>query len=187
MQFFKKELTEKEAALYAVKSVFLVIEKRWPSIKQKMKSQFEETFSPQLPSFAPIDLAFAIIALDLQALPNLFPKEQSERIHEFVLSEIMSEKENGSYGYEEVILYEKEFLECVNNPHTDKYLYTEGNPILAIARRLANRWLGADSEKKILGKKILSPILVMIIAELITSLTGTWKIIHTDFKITSPV
>ncbi len=199
MQSFKKELTEEEAAHYAVQSVFQGIEKHWSSIKQKLSSQFEEAFLLQLPSFAPIDLAFAVIALDLQSLPNLFPKEQSDRIHKFVLSAVKSEKENGQYGCEETALYEKEFLECIENPRTEKYLYTEGNPILAISGRLVTRWMvikskeekGSEELKSPLERvkshltKMPSPLLVMAVAELIMSLAGAWQIIHTEFKIKS--
>ena len=137
MPLFKKKLTEQEAALNFVGYIMNEASSIWPTIHEDLKNSFEGQFVLEREKMANFDLALAAIALDLQAIKNLFPNNQAERIEKWVY-ECFNPLDWGEYAVEEIKKYGKEFQEHTPN------MYVGTNPLSAVSARLLHRWLGEN-------------------------------------------
>lgn len=166
-------ITEKEAAhlftLYLTKKA----RDLWPDLKKKLKDIYGEKFVPEEEDMvASYDLALAAMAQDLQALNNLFPKDQATNLRKYVYQHLGRMEYWGEYATQEVTKYGEEFQNALNNNE---------NPLDVIPARLLHRWLGKSIQNfdvEIKGKKtgIIDPILIDIVADvLVTQFVGTWK------------
>lgn len=171
----KKKLTEQEAASLFVLYLTKEAQDAWPTIKKSLEDAFKERFTlTEDDMMASYDLALAVIAQDLQALKNLFSKDQAERIEKWVLK-CLDTKDWGEYAIPEVKKYTDAFQKCLNN--IEQY----GNPINVIPILLLYKWLGKNIdnlEVKINGKKtgFFDPIIVGMVTDiLIRQFSGTWK------------
>src|SRR3989338_3586454 len=130
---------------------------------------------------AAFDLALAAIAQDLQAVKNLFPKDQAERIEKWVLKCINTE-DWGEYAVDEVKKYGEKFQKDIQNVNVG------GDPLSAIPARLLQRWLGKNIQNfdvEINGKKtgFIDPILLMMISSTLAAFPGTWEKIKDNFNL----
>jgi len=181
MSLFKEKLTEQEAALHFVLYIIKEAQDAWPTIHKNLKESFKEKFIVEDEKMAAFDLALAAIAQDLQAVKNLFPKDQAERIEKWVLKCIDTE-DWGEYAVDEVKEYGEKFQKDIQN------ISAGGDPLSAIPARLLQRWLAKNIKNfdvEINGKKtgVISPILLMAVSGILTAFLGTWKRLKDNFKI----
>lgn len=187
MPLFKKKLTEQEAALHFIGSIMSEASSAWPTICEELKDIFQEEFVLEREKMANLDLSLAAIALDLQAIKNLFPNIQAERIEKWVY-ECFNTGDWGEYAVEEVKKYGKEFQEHTPN------MYVGTNPLSAVSARLLHRWLGenihnfeidmgdfGNGEKT--GIVSISPQLQMMVDSFLIGFIGNWKRIKDNFKL----
>lgn len=187
MPLFKKKLTEQEAALQFVGYIMNEASSAWPTICEELKDIFQDQFVLEHEKKANLDLSLAAITLDLQAIKNLFPNIQAERIEKWVY-ECFNTGDWGEYAVEEVKKYGKEFQEHTPN------MYVGTNPLSAVSARLLHRWLGenihnfeidmgdfGNGEKT--GIVSISPQLQMMVDSLLIGFIGTWKRIKHNFKL----
>lgn len=187
MPLFKKKLTEQEAALNFVGYIMNEASSIWPTIHEDLKNSFEGQFVLEREKMANFDLALAAIALDLQAIKNLFPNNQAERIEKWVY-ECFNPLDWGEYAVEEIKKYGKEFQEHTPN------MYVGTNPLSAVSARLLHRWLGENihnfeidmggfSNDEKTGIVSISPQLQMIVDSSLIGFIGTWKRLKDKFKL----
>lgn len=181
MSLFKKKLTEQEAASHFVLYIIKEAQDAWPTIHKNLKDSFKEKFIVEDEKMAAFDLALAAIAQDLQAVKNLFPKDQAERIEKWVLK-CIDTKDWGEYAVDEVKKYGEKFQKDIQNISAD------GDPLSAIPARLLQRWLGKNIQNfdvEMSGKKtgIISPVLLMMVSSMLAAFLGTWKRLKDNFKI----
>lgn len=181
MSLFKKKLTEQEAASHFVLYIIKEAQNAWPTIHKNLTDSFKEKFVVEDEKMAAFDLALAAIAQDLQAVKNLFPKDQAERIEKWVLKCIDTE-DYGEYAIEEVKKYGEKFQKDIQN------ISTGGDPLSAIPARLLQRWLGKNIQNfdvEMGGKKtgIISPVLLMMVSSMLAAFLGSWKKLKDDFNL----
>jgi hypothetical protein len=181
MALFNKKLTEQEAASQFVLYIMKEAQDAWPTIHKSLKDSFKEKFVVEDEKMATFDLALAAISQDLQAVKNLFPKDQAERIEKWVLKCIDTE-DFGEYAVDEVKKYGEKFQKDIQN------INAGGDPLSAIPARLLHRWLGKNIQNfdvEMNGKRtgIISPILLMIISSTLAAFLGTWKKLKDNFNL----
>lgn len=181
MSLFKKKLTEQEAASHFVLYIIKEAQDTWPAIHKSLKESFKDKFVVEDEKMAAFDLALAAIAQDLQAVKNLFPKDQAERIEKWVLKCIDTE-ERGEYAVDEVKKYGEKFQKDIQN------INVGGDPLSAIPARLLQRWLGKNIQNfdvEMNGKKtgIISPVLLMMVSSMLAAFLGSWKKLKDNFNL----
>ncbi len=181
MSLFKKKLTEQEAASHFVLYITKEAQGAWPAIYKSLQGSFKDKFVVEDETMAAFDLALAAIAQDLQAVNNLFPKDQAERIEKWVLKCIDTE-DWGEYAIGEVKKYGEKFQKDVQN------INAGGDPLSAIPAHLLQRWLGKNIQNfdvEMNGKKtgIISPVLLVMVSSMLTAFLGTWKKLKDDFNL----
>jgi len=181
MAFFKKKLSEQEASSHFVLYIIKEAQDAWPTIHKNLKESFKDKFVVEDEKMAAFDLALAAIAQDLQAVKNLFPKDQAERIEKWVLKFIDTE-DWGEYAVDEVKKYGDKFQKDIQN------IKAGGDPLSAIPARLLQRWLGKNIQNfdvEMSGKKtgIISPVLLMMVSSMLAAFPGSWKKLKDDFNL----
>ena len=180
-KLFKTKITEQEAASRYVLYIMTEAQDAWPAIHKSLKDSFKGKFVVEDEKMATFDLALAAIAQDLQAVKNLFPKEQAERIEKWVLK-CIDTKDWGEYAVDEVNKYGEEFQKGIQN------IIADGDPLSAIPARLLHRWLGKNIQNfdvEMHGKKtgIISPILLLMISSTLAAFLGSWKKLKDNFNL----
>ncbi len=170
--------TEQEAALYFIRFMREKAQPAWPGIYRTFKDTFGVKFVVADETMAAFDLFLATIALDLQAVKNLFQAEQANRLERWVFKNIGGVEHWGNYAVGEVTEYSSAFQ---NKLRVDM-------PIGAISARLVHRWLGGgirNFEAEIGGKKtgFIDVLLIDAVNETLLGFIGFWKGIKTDFTL----
>ena len=93
MKILKKKITEEEAISVFIKLVGKNVQQFWDAICTDLKEIYENKFIIENEQIAILDFFWAKVALENQALKNLFPIEQAERIHKSLLYYISDEQE----------------------------------------------------------------------------------------------
>lgn len=174
-------LTEQEAASYFVLSMTKEVQDGWPNFYSMLKDFFKDNFELENEEMAVYDLVLASIAMDLQAVNNLFPKDQAGRIETWIMKCIDIE-DLGQYAIGEVKKYGERFQRgIIDMPSGD-------DPISEITARLLQRWLGQNIQRfyvEMNGKKttIISPVLISTVNTMLANLAGKWKRLKEDFEI----
>jgi hypothetical protein len=182
MAFFKEKLTERKAALLFIDSILKNVENSWPATSRTLKVSFEGRWNIQDEGATMFDFVLAATAQDLQAVRNLFPSYQAERIERFVMNTLSGIEGWGDYAANEVGEYGAKFQGEI---HT---LSTGGDPFSAIPARLLHRWLGEDfhvCEGVISGKRTgcIDVFLLSTVTLLVGQYVGMWKSIKDTYKI----
>jgi len=182
MPVFKEQITEEQAAAQFVLSLMHETKNAWPNVYKSLRDTYKDKFAVENETMAIFDLSLAVLAQEVQALGNLFSREQAERIYKWVLRCIDS-PEYGEYARREVEEYREVFQKASKNIQAGE------NALEAIPTRLLHRWLGKNIrnfEIEISSKKtgIMSPLLVLYVTEILISFTGKWKRIKENFKLT---
>ena len=177
----KKTITEQEAASLFILYLTKEAQDGWPTIKRSLEDSFKERFIVKEEDMvASYDLALAAIAQDLQALKNLFPEDQAERIEKWVYKCLGNLEDWGEYSVDEVKKYSNAFQKCLNN------IQRYGNPINTIPVLLLYKWLGKNIdniEVEINGRKTgyFDPLIVAMVTNILVKFAGIWKkVIITD-------
>lgn len=183
MLFFKEKITEKDLANNFLLGIFEDIENIWPAVHKNLKDHFKEKFILKDEKKASFDLFLASVAQDLPAVKNLFPKDQAERIEEWIFK-IISDNFN-DYAVTEVKTYIKEFQDAIQNNSIDY------DPLSIIPTRLLHNWLGENIQNfeiEMNGKKtrIINPVLLAMVSNILLQFIGTLKRLMDDFKIIEP-
>jgi len=180
MPVFKEQITEQEAAARFVLSVMHETKGAWPNVYKSLRDTPGGKFAIENETMAIFDLSLAVLAQEVQALENLFSREQAGRIYTWVLRCIDS-PEYGEYTRREVEEYREVF---------QKNIQAGENPLGAIPARLLHRWRGENIrnfEVEISGKKtgIISPLLVLHTMDILISFIGIgrWKRIKENFEL----
>lgn len=181
MALFKRKINEQKAAAQFVLSVVEKTRDAWPTIYEDLKNSYKERFIIEDQTTAVFDLALAVLGQEIQALRNLFPNDQSERLRKWVFACIDS-PEYGEYAKSEVEGYDESFQRSARNIEQGE------NPLDAIPTRLLHRWLGENIKNfdvEIGGKKtgIIDPLLIMQVTNILLAFTGTWKMIKENFRL----
>ena len=177
---FKKKITEQEVAASFVLFSFRGARDYWPKVKKNIQKGFQKiSFNDERK--AQLDLALAIIAQEMQAVENLFPQEQAERINRWVLN-IINTKEDGEYSYKTTFRYYVKFKKELGN------ISSGGDPLSVIPGLLLENWLGQDIRNYTLKIKdrqtdILDPLLLSVASGVLSCFLGYFKGIKEQYKI----
>ncbi len=181
MALFKEKTTEQLASAHVVTAVMETVQNLWPRLYSELRDNCGHEFEVDDEMMARFDLALAAIALDAQALKNLFPKEQAARLFRWLLRAVDS-PEYGAYAKQEIHEYQQAFETGVENIDGCE------DPLSSIAARLLHRWLGKglrSFEVKTAeeGSGFINPMLIMHVQSILLSFSGGWKRISNDFKL----
>jgi len=103
--FGKERVSEAEAAAVFVGSILLSVQKNWPQITSQFTPFLRRVPEHLNSEWSQYEFALASIALQIQALPNLLPPDQAERVRSFVFA-CLAAPELGSEPLEVIELYE---------------------------------------------------------------------------------
>lgn len=125
-----------EAASRVVTHTLKDIEAAWPEIHRTLREEYGPDFRVRDDRLSGFDLALAVIALDSQAIGNLFPPELAERLTAWT-RHLLNSPEWGEYTLREFDAYMEAFREGLEAPNPRDSI---GN----VAARLVQRWLGPN-------------------------------------------
>lgn len=181
----RRRITESEAVKMVTEHLATAAIEAWP----KLRSSFQDFAPVQLPAIdeeqASLDLLLAATALDMQAIPNLFPADQAERLIELTFLFGRSLRHD-DYGVHELMayidLYQDELARSQNNPL---------EAIEAVCWRLLRRWYGnkpdvlqVDLDEYGLGNQKNAFFADYVVEALMNpSFVGTWKTLNGTFII----
>lgn len=165
----RKTLTELEAASCFVRFILEASGRAWPNTYETLsrwQAAIGRKFVVQDERMASLDFSLAAIALNLQAVRNLFPPEQAKRIEERVFVDV-----NDSWAVEELKQYDAAFQRGA----------ADGlDPLGAVVGRLLHRWLGENiknCEAEIGGKKtgFIDAMVMSVTFDALGELAGAWN------------
>src|SRR3989338_6226824 len=163
VQFKKHKLTEREVAGQFVLVVMKGVRERWPEIAKQLKELFSEESSIFTNQSAPVEFSLAVVASQIQALPNLLPSDQANRIRDYILK-CVSSSELEEYPREAIQEYQNAW---------DRSLKKAEPPFYGIASVLYDK-LGCQSITKQGNEKFKSPLLLMALSEKVVTFGGPW-------------
>ena len=161
--FGKKKLSEVEAAGQFVVSVLKPTQLEWPKVATELTRMLQLEQPISVDKNAALEFGLAVIALQIQALPNLLPVAQAARIREYVLN-CISSPELGPYPRETIQTYQESWNQSLQ----------EGEPpFYSIASVLFEK-LGCQSSVEMGNAKFKDPLLLEAFAEKIITFGGAW-------------
>ena len=175
--FGKKKLSEIQSAGQFVLMVTKNVQHNWPEIAKDLNSilmlHAENTISDD--HLAGFEFALAVIATQLQALPNLLPSDQANRIRDHVM-QCISSPDLGSYPREVIQEYQNAWDQSIQ----------EGEPpFYGIASVLFDK-LECRSVVKLGGSSFNDPLLLDALSEKVVTFGGPWwKTVTQKYKLVS--
>jgi hypothetical protein len=118
--FGKKKLSEIEAAGQFVLIVTRGAKQRWPEIANELKDMFQAEDSISDDQYASFEFVLAVIATQIQAIPNLLPSDQARRIREYVM-QCISSPDLGAYPRETIQEYQNAWDESLQQSQPPFY------------------------------------------------------------------
>ena len=177
----KGQMTEREAVIRVNQHMINSAIQVWPGLCKNIEAIAGFPLHVADEEQVVFDLSLAAIALDLQAVRNLYPKTQAERIDAWAYKLAYSAR-FGDYAFKELRRYSEAFqseLQLVGN---------DGNPLGVVSGLLLHRWLGDElktHEVVFQGKKtgLLNPLLLAAVNEALCAppFVGTWKYVKDNF------
>ena len=169
----KSKITEIEAAGQFVITITKGAQESWPSIAQELNTLMQNDKARSKDQYATFEFILAVIASQIQALPNLLNEEQAYRIREYIL-QCISSPELGSYPRDTIEEYETAW---------DLSLKQGEPPFYAMTAILFDK-LECKSSLKIGAIKLKDPGLLMALSEKIVTFGGPWwKSIEEKYEI----
>ena len=159
----KQNLSEVEAAGQFVLMIANGIEQHWSEIAKDIKDIFPEEESLADDQYASFEFVLAVIACQIQALPNLLPADQAYRIRQYII-QCISSPELGEYPAETIQEYQNAW---------DQSLRESEPPFYGIAAVLFDK-VGCQSKVQFGEASFKSPLLLMALAEKIVTFGGPW-------------
>jgi hypothetical protein len=171
--FGKKSLTEIEVAGQFVLAVAEGVHQQWPEIVNELK----RTLQPEDPisddRYAGFEFSLAVIAVEIQALPDLLPSDQASRIREFVM-QCLSSPDLGSYPREAIQEYQDAWNQSLQQGEL---------PFCGIASVLFDK-LECRNTVQLGGSLFKDPLLLMALGEkVVTCAGGWWKTVTQEYKL----
>jgi hypothetical protein len=159
----RKRLSEVEVAGLFVISILKDVRKEWTAIEKELNKLCGATKITRKAEYGDLEFALAVIAIEIQALTNLCPKTQAERILAYVL-QCLSTPELGSYPRDAIQEYQLAWNQSLD----------EGElPLNAISSILFNR-LGINETVKLSGSEFKDPLILMTLTVMLVKLGGGW-------------
>ena len=170
-----KEVTEFEAASQFVMTILKDSKKKWPSIAQELNQLLRPKKKFSRKQSAAMEFSFAVIALQIQALPNLLEQGQAKRILEYILK-IISTPELGTYPREIIKKYQDAWAASLESAEL---------PIYGIASVLFDALECKDIKKMGDDYYIKNTIVLMALAEQVNNFGNLswWKNLTERYKI----
>jgi hypothetical protein len=165
-------ITESAAAGQFGRLVLTSVQDSWPKISKVLIDSHREKFVFINGVGAKLDFAFAVIALELEAVSNLFSAEQKGRIYSWVLKGL-DEPEWGEYSKREIMEYQKAF---------EKNILKGENPLDGISARLLRKWLG-NGIKNFEVHGLIAPLLIIQVSSLLVPFVRFWKTIKDNYDL----
>ena len=78
MPVFKEQITEEQAVVQFVLSLMHETKNAWPNVYKSLRDTYKDKFAVENETMAIFDLSLAVLAQEVQALGNLFSREQAE-------------------------------------------------------------------------------------------------------------
>lgn len=181
MGLFKKKVTELDASLAFTQHIMNTAYAQWSDIYAGLQEAHGGKFIVNDETFAPFDLCLAEIALQMEALQNLYPQDQADRLRRHVLN-IMNSPEYGEYCAQEIEAYRGAWHEALNSSEPLDVTH-------AIPARLLHRWLGSrlrEFAAQVKGQPsdIISPLLVTHVMTIVMGFLPTfWKGFKEQFEL----
>ena len=188
----KYQITELLAVEQRFEETAEQAQRAWPMIYKHLQNVSAGEFHVADEEQAIFDLVLAATAFDLQAVKNLFPAVQAERIETWTyrqfsrLQKTANTREFEAYARDEITRYgqawQKEAADALDGTG-DGFM-----PGSAVAGRLLHRWLGDGIrifEVEISGKKtgLISPLMIGSMIEVLMPFVGGWKRIADTFDV----
>jgi hypothetical protein len=161
--FGKEKLSEVEAAGQFVVSIVKPIQQDWSKVAAELTRMLQLKEPVSTNQCAAFEFALAVIALQIQALPNLLSPAQAGRIREHVMHYISS-PDLGSYPREAIDAYQGAWNHCLQQGEP---------PFDGIASVLFDK-LGCQSSVELGKAKFKDPLLIDALSEKIITFGGAW-------------
>jgi hypothetical protein len=162
----KDRVFEHQAAGLFVSAILLGAREEWPSIADQINQLLEsvgcEGRVPQ-DDGAAFEFILAIIAEQIQALPNLFSGQQARRLRDWIVRSI-SAPDLGTYPADAIEEYQDAYDECQAKHEP---------PFVGIASLLFDK-LGVGSTLAVGGAEFKHPVALMALSEHIVKFGGPW-------------
>ena len=161
--FDKKKITETEIAGQFVITITEGVQENWLSIAKELSQLLQSNRVISEDQYAVFEFALAVIATQIQALPNLLKQEQASRIRNYILK-CISSPELGSYPKEAIEAYQDAWNASLEQGEP---------PFYGIASVLFDK-LECGDTVEIGSEKFKSPILIMALSEQVVKFGGSW-------------
>jgi hypothetical protein len=171
--FGKEKIPEKEAAKGFVRHIAQHFQKHWSDTIKDLVTEFPNENSAFNNENTPIEFFFAVIAVQIQALPNLLNNDQAMRIREYIMEGI---------SYPEMGDYPRTIIEEYQNAWNFA-LQNREDPSVAIVSVLYDK-IGFTSTYKSGDTSFKSPLFLSLLSLIIASFGGPWwKLVTQKFKL----
>ncbi len=114
---FKKSVKERDGAMSVIEAILSDVRDAWRSTEQEFRRAIQMTHHGNFTFLdderAQFDLTLAVIAFESEALPNLFPADQAQRLYELTY-ELVDTPELGDYATTELTSYHQAFEKCLD-------------------------------------------------------------------------
>ena len=174
------EITEKEIAKIFFGSIVKNVDLAWPEIYKQLKGVFDKEYGFEIENedAAQMNLSFAVIAIEMQALKNFFP-DQAESICSKVINCIGLPEDREHIKYK-IDLYQDKLRESTEQ-YTKNDLYS---PFEEVAVQLVHDWFGDKVDKfYVKNTQVVNPVLAGVLNTVLISFIGFWKKTKDDFII----
>lgn len=161
--FGKKKLPELEAAGQFVLMITKGVQQHWSGIANDLKDMFNAGEPILDEQYASFEFVLAVIACQIQALPNLLQADEARRIRQYII-QCISSPELGDYPSEAIQEYQNAW---------DQSLQQSEPPFYGIAAVLFDK-LDCQSTVKRGDASFKSPLLLMALSEKIVTFGGPW-------------
>ena len=173
--FGKEKLSEAEAAGQFVLAITKSVQQRWPEIANELTELLPEIGPVPDSPHASFEFALAVVATQIQALPNLLSDEQATRIREHVL-QCLSSPDLGPHPREAIQQYQNAW---------DQPVHQGEPPFYGIASILLDK-LSSQSTLELGGERFKDPVLLMYLSQKVVTFGGPWwKTITQKFELVS--
>ncbi len=149
------------------------VQESWPKIVDELRQLFRDDASVLDDEFAPFEFALAVVATQMQALPNLLPPDQAARLRSHIVRCLCSD-EVGTYPTEAIDEYQLAW---------DRSLQVPEPPYFGIASVLFDK-LGCSEAVSIGKASFKSPITLMALGSAVVTFGGVfWKAAVSQYRI----
>jgi len=161
--FDKKKLPEIEAAGHFVITIAKDVQEHWSSIVAELNEIFKSDDSISDDEYTGFEFTLAVISTQIQALNNLLPKDQADRIREYIL-QCISSPELGSYPRDTIAEYQNAWDESISQGEP---------PFFGVASVLYDK-LECKDKVELENAKFKSPLMLMALSEKTVKFAGSW-------------